>query len=139
MLSEKELTELERLNTKRTPGEWHYDGQHNEITTPRGGDYWLIVSECRSAPDQWYPIDEFGHSYDANFAFIAACSRDVPKMLETIEALRKALPSADELRKEAAYLKWGEKEPTTQAKLLAWATRIEAMTEEPTEEEKDAD
>ncbi len=88
ILTADELAEIERLDKSRTEGEWRYDGQHNEITSPRSEDYWLIVSECRSAPDQQYECDEFGHQYDANFAFVAACSTAVPALLATIKRLR---------------------------------------------------
>lgn len=81
-----------------TKGPWQYDGQHNEIVTPYGDKYWLIVSECRSAPDQDYPHDQFGHHYDANFAFIAGARDALPHYLtRTAEAESKVATVEAEL------------------------------------------
>jgi len=79
-----------------TPGPWEYDGMHNEIVSPRGNKYWLIVSECRSAPDQEYVEDGFGHHYDANFAFIAEARSALPYWLERVKELEETLRVAYE-------------------------------------------
>lgn len=79
-------TELRRLLDAATKGEWEYDGRHNEITTPHGDQYWLIISECRSAPDQEFR-DSFGHGFDANFALIAAAHNALPALLDQLDAV----------------------------------------------------
>jgi hypothetical protein len=76
------------LCDKATPGPWKYDGMHNEIQTPRGETYWLIVSECRSAPDQGYPDDP---QYDANFDFIAMAREALPHWIERAVAAEKEI------------------------------------------------
>lgn len=76
------------LCDKATPGPWEYDGMHNEIQTPRGETYWLIVSECRSAPDQGYPDDP---QYDANFDFIAMAREALPYWIERAVAAEKKI------------------------------------------------
>jgi len=83
------------LCDKATPGPWEYDGMHNEIQTPRGETYWLIVSECRSAPDQGYP-DDYSDvpQYDANFDFIAMAREALPYWIERAERLERALEHA---------------------------------------------
>ncbi len=80
------------LCDKATPGPWEYDGMHNEIQTPRGETYWLIVSECRSAPDQGYP-DDYSDvpQYDANFDFIAMAREALPYWIKRAEKLERAL------------------------------------------------
>jgi len=74
---------------KATPEPWEYDGMHNEIVTPREDNYWLIISECRSAPDQEYQCDKFGHQYDANFAFIAEARQALPYWLQRVRELEE--------------------------------------------------
>lgn len=83
------------LCDKATPGPWEYDGMHNEIQTPRGETYWLIVSECRSAPDQGYP-DDYSDvpQYDANFDFIAMAREALPYWIKRAEKMEKALGRA---------------------------------------------
>jgi hypothetical protein len=76
------------LCDKATPGPWEYDGMHNEIQTPRGETYWLIVSECRSAPDQGYPDDP---QYDANFDFIAMARGALPYWINRAVAAEKEI------------------------------------------------
>ena len=88
MITESWLAELGGVAAKATPGPWEYDGQHYEISTPRGESYWLIISESRSAPDQEHPPDEFGHQYDANYAFIAAAREAVPKLIAEVRRLQ---------------------------------------------------
>lgn len=84
--------------SKATPGPWRYDGMHQEIQTPHEKDFWLIVSECRTTPDQEYQCDQFGHHYDNNFAFIAQAREGWPHAIERaikaeteVERLRMAL------------------------------------------------
>lgn len=87
-ITDAELAELRRLHAAATPGTWDYDGMHNEITTPGGDLYWLIVSECRSAPDQAQK-EQFGHGFDANFASIAALHNAFPALLARLEAAER--------------------------------------------------
>lgn len=81
------------LCQKATPGPWEYDGMHNEIHTPQGEEYFLIISECRAAPDQEFICDSFGHHYDNNFAFIAAAREGWP------EAIERAIKAEEEVVK----------------------------------------
>lgn len=88
-MTEQWLTEIEALCQAATPGPWEYDGQHNEITTPsKDSPYWLVLSESRSAPDQEFPVDDFGHHFDANFAFIAAARTAIPRLIAEVRRLR---------------------------------------------------
>jgi hypothetical protein len=91
MVTNDELKEWRRLEAAASPGPWEYDGQHYEITTPKGEWYWLIMSECRSAPDQTCQADEYGHKYDGNFAFIAAARTAVPVLLAELARLQAEL------------------------------------------------
>lgn len=83
------LAQIRQRCEAATPGPWGYDGQHDEITadSPDAKDYWLIVSQCRTAPNT-APRDGFGHQYSPDFAFIAAAREDVPYLLGEIERLR---------------------------------------------------
>jgi hypothetical protein len=104
------IDEMRVLLKKITPGPWRYDGMHNEITTPRGEFYWLIVSECRPAPDQAYHEDEFGHQYDANFDFIARAPDGVRALLDRQIVLDNeiAVTNAEnaKLRSAVEELRW---------------------------------
>jgi len=93
LIDDATLAKLEEVEKKATDGPWDYDGQHNEIITPTtdAEQYWLIVSECRSAPDQTAERDQFGHHYDANFGLIAQARNALPDLLATIRALKAAL------------------------------------------------
>ncbi len=91
MLSDEQASAIRARVEKATPGPWEYDGMHSEIVTPRGAEYWLIVSECRSAPDQSYECDEFGHQFDANLDFIAHAREDIPALLADRDELRRQL------------------------------------------------
>ena len=79
---------------KATPGPWEYDGMHNEIQKYDMPGFWLIISECRSAPDQEYQQDQFKHMYDANFDFIAHARTDVPALCDEVERLQAQLAAA---------------------------------------------
>lgn len=83
------LEELKALCNTATRSPWRYDGMHNEITAPYDKEkYYLILSECRSAPDQeFWTKDEFGHKYDANFDLIAKGRNVLPAALEAAEVL----------------------------------------------------
>lgn len=94
------LAQIRQRCEAATPGPWGYDGQHDEITadSPDAKDYWLIVSQCRTAPNT-APRDGFGHQYSPDFAFIAAARDDVPYLLAEIERLTA---ERDALRADAA-------------------------------------
>jgi hypothetical protein len=92
----KRIREARKRCDAATAGPWEYDGMHNEITTPRGDAYWLIISECRSAPDQEYTRLRDGHQFDANFALIAAARTDLPDALDDLEAWRALAERAAE-------------------------------------------
>lgn len=102
ILNDGQLAELERLHAAATPPPWEYDGMHNEICTPKDKDeYWLIISECRSAPDQELK-DDLGHGIDANFASIAALHNHFPALLRR---MREAERERDEAEQEVEELK----------------------------------
>jgi hypothetical protein len=86
---------LKELEAKATKGPWEYDGMHNEITTPRGDSYWLLVSECRNAPDQACQLDDFGHGDDKNFELIAKSRNALPAFLALPALLAEALDALD--------------------------------------------
>lgn len=89
-ITEQELDEMQEICEAATEGPWCYDEMHWEITTPQRKDgYWLIVSEARQTPDQEYHVDQFGHSYDANFAFIAHSRSDMPRLIAEVRRLRE--------------------------------------------------
>lgn len=93
-LDDKAIAEGLELAAKATPGPWRYDGCHPEIHTPYhgpDGTYWLIISECREAPDQEHQCDQFGHAWDANYAFIAHARTFYPLALERIRELEEQL------------------------------------------------
>ena len=80
------LDEIRARLEAATPGPWRYDGMHNEITTPESVDgYWLIVSECRSSPDQVLRQDAERNCFDANFDLIAHMREDMAALLEVVE------------------------------------------------------
>ena len=82
-----DLEAIRKREQAATPGPWVYDGMHYEIQTPQSEDqYWLIVSECRSAPDQKYQCDKFGHQFDANYEFIAYARADISALLARVES-----------------------------------------------------
>lgn len=90
-MTDEQLSEIKARCDAATPEPWAYDGMHDEITTPnRDGDYWLIFSECRTAPND-APMDNFGHQFSPDFDFIAHARADVPALLAEIARLREAL------------------------------------------------
>jgi hypothetical protein len=89
-MTEEQLAELEALANAATPGPWNYDGMHDEIIAPRSGDYWIVLSECRTAPDET-PVDRFGHQFCHDFAFIAASRAAVPELIAEVRRLRDLL------------------------------------------------
>lgn len=84
------MSKLDKIKNRleaATPGPWTYDGMHNEICTPNDiGGYWLIVSECRSSPDQVIRQNERGDYFDANFDLIANMREDMALLLAVVEA-----------------------------------------------------
>lgn len=95
MIPDRAFDALKALCDAATPGPWHYDGMHPEITTPQGETYWLILSECRMAPDQKNaPVDQFGHYADPNFRFIAQARTALPALIEFAEAMIQCVPAS---------------------------------------------
>ena len=86
-----DCTRLLALLPQVTPEPWEYDGLHNEIHTPKGEHYDLILSECRSASDQDHLRDAYGHQYDANFDWIAQSRNNARRRLELTLALVQQL------------------------------------------------
>jgi len=95
-----DVEKYEAMAEAATVGPWGYDGQHDEITSdnPNAPDYWLIVSQCRTAPDE-APVDEFGHQYSPDLALMAAARTAVPELCAYIRELEGMLRArADERR-----------------------------------------
>jgi len=117
------------LCDKATPGPWEYDGMHNEIQTPRGETCWLIVSECRSAPDQGYP-DDYSDvpQYDANFDFIAMAREALPYWIERAVAAEKKIAEliADLYERDLAL----QVESEALGNAEAWADKLEKALEQ---------
>jgi len=68
-----------------TSGPWEYDGMHNEIQTPYSENgFWLICSEVRTHPSEKI-LDEFGHTYNPDFEFIANARQDIPALLDALD------------------------------------------------------
>ncbi len=93
-MTPEELQAIEARAAAATPGPWRYDGMHPEITTPQGENYWLIISECRSTPDQELP-DQFDHWNDKNYHFIAHARTDIPALVAEVKRLQKELARAE--------------------------------------------
>ena len=94
----------ERLEAA-TAGPWTYDGMHNEICTPNDiGGYWLIVSECRSSPDQVIRQNERGDFFDANFDLIAHMREDMALLVAALEAALHQAGLPDSTPSNEAFL-----------------------------------
>lgn len=85
-MNDKQLDAIRNRYESTTQGEWVYDGMHNEIQVPSSDEFWLIISELRTHPNEKIS-DEFGHCYNPDFDFIAHAHQDIPDMLNYIEAL----------------------------------------------------
>lgn len=117
------LDDLILLEKSATQAPWEYDGMHNEIQTPHEDKYWLIVSECRTAPDQEYDEDQFGHHYDANFALIAALRNAAPALLRLANTVRSVVNETNEY--EAKQKEWDDRDFWSDQRI-----RIEAALKE---------
>ncbi len=102
------LADIKARLAAATPGPWRYDGMHNEIARPTAEAeerYWLIVSECRSAPDQTrHPTDQFGHAFDANFDLIAHMREDMALLVAALEAALHQVGLPDSTPSNEAFL-----------------------------------
>ena len=87
-MNQNRTEEIRAREQAATHGPWQYDGMHNEIQTPNGDDFWLIISELRRHEGEKL-IDRFGHTYNPNFEFIAHARQDVPALLDALEAEAK--------------------------------------------------
>lgn len=91
-MTNEQLSEIAARCAAATPGPWAYDGAHDEITTPYSETgYWLICSECRTAPNE-APVDIFGHQFSPDFDFIAHARTDVSALLAEIAKLKAVRP-----------------------------------------------
>jgi hypothetical protein len=95
-MTDAELSRLSEICEAATPGPWEYDGQHFEIHAPHNDNYWVIVSEECDAPND-APVDEFGHQYSPDYAFIAAARTAMPRLLAEVKALRRVADEAQDL------------------------------------------
>ena len=102
-MTQQELEAIKARCEATTPGPWEYDGMHNEIHAPQSDVYWLIVSELRSHPGETI-TDKFGHSFNANFNFIANARQDIPALLSEIDRLTQERDAAvNEAQKSICY------------------------------------
>lgn len=106
ILSDTEIEEIERRNSKRTPGFWRwsdwdaYFGTLEDESNMTVLDSWpeqlSIESRVASSDDPGVKVirierdDERQEDKD----FIAACSVDIPNLLESLKAAREALIGA---------------------------------------------
>ena len=95
-MTENEIREIRQRCEAATPSKWTYDGMHNEIHAcdVENGAF-LIVSELREHPGEKL-LDKFGHTFNADFEFIAHARQDIPALLD---ALKEANIKADEYEK----------------------------------------
>ena len=83
MLTEKELRHLAKLDKARTHGEW-CDIPHPEWS---GANHRVAAT----SNELWTSFNQICYADSDDAAFIVACSRDVPKLLNDIKALRGVL------------------------------------------------
>ena len=86
------MKKLRELLAKAVPGEWHYDGMHDEITSNQAKHYWVATDICIDEVCE-REYDQFGHSYSPTLDLICAMHNHLPELLdawETLEALRWA-------------------------------------------------
>ncbi len=100
-MTDAELSRLSEICEAATPGPWEYDGQHFEIHAPHSEGYWVIVSEECDAPND-APVDEFGHQYSPDYAFIAAARTAMPRLLAEMARLRPEVQLQQRLAEERA-------------------------------------
>lgn len=87
MITKAELKYMQDLCDKATPAPWSYDGMHDEIHChAEGHDYFLVISALREFNHE-RTYDEYGHSYNVDFEFMAESRQMVPRMLAYIKAL----------------------------------------------------
>jgi hypothetical protein len=85
----KRIDEIESRAAAATRGPWIYDGMHNEICAPESPDkYFLITGELRSHPNEKI-IDEYGHSYNPDFDFVANAGEDIPWLIKEYRKVAK--------------------------------------------------
>ena len=84
-LSDKEIEEIRRLNEARTPGQWiAKPGGFSHLAGVMGLDGCLLLRMHSMERD------------NENAAFIAACSVAIPRLLDTVKALRQVLATIEE-------------------------------------------
>lgn len=87
------IDEIRAREQAATPGPWGYDGMHNEIHAPETDKFFLIVSELREHPGEVL-LDKFGHTYNADFEFIAHAREDIPWLIDCAETLENTAGEA---------------------------------------------
>ena len=101
-MPELDLAAVEARARAATPGPWSYDGQHDEITAPRGEEYWVVASEWRNTPNA-APSDQFGHQYSADFDFIAHAREDVPGLLAAIREAQERIAALEAALRDVVH------------------------------------
>lgn len=88
-MTDDRLTEIGARWVKTTPGPWDYDGMHNEIHAPNGISWWVVDSDTGMTGDGG--TDEFGHSYNHDFRFMAAAHDDIPWLIARVRELEASV------------------------------------------------
>ena len=81
------MKELRELLAKAVPGEWHYDGMHDEITSNQAKNYWVANDICIDEVCE-REYDQFGHSYSPTLDLICAMHNHLPELLDAWEMVK---------------------------------------------------
>ena len=102
------MKELRELLAKAVPGEWHYDGMHDEITSNQAKNYWVANDICIDEVCE-REYDQFGHSYSPTLDLICAMHNALPELLDAWEMVQ-ALGLANQISWEhlRVYTAWWE-------------------------------
>jgi len=82
------MKKLRELLAKAVPGEWHYDGMHDEITSNQAKNYWVANDICIDEVCE-REYDQFGHSYSPTLDLICAMHNALPELLDAWEMVQK--------------------------------------------------
>ena len=131
-LGRDSMSKLDKIKERleaATAGPWTYDGMHNEICTPNDiGGYWLIVSECRSSPDQVARQNELGNYFDANFDLIAHMREDMALLVAVVATmLEDASPAQEAIAAQKSAAKLAETAPRSARRMIERANAWEAI------------
>ena len=85
--------ELRELAEKATPRPYVYDGMHYEINAPSATGYFMVESEAPTIINN-HEVDEFGHQYSPDLAYLTAAANLAPALLDEVERLQAELAEA---------------------------------------------